>query len=430
MKILIFNQDWFAQEFREAGHEVITAGLSPSFDVMIPRPVVHIHSVITLLPNGFQPDVILWLDNSAPPLLTGLEENPIPIVFYSVDTHHHVDLHSTLAPIFDHILIAQKDYIPQFARSNTPMTWLPLWASRFVEASENKRYGATFVGNRNVKLNPGRVAFFNTLEKKVPIHLDQGEYWKIFPHSEIVVNQTVKRDLNFRVFEAMMCGAMLLTENSANGLTEIFQDGVHLALYEKDDTDDAAAKINMYLEDLPRTREIARAGREEILRAHLPIHRAQVVLKILSSVTRRRFDPQTYFASMINFGAVSTMIEYTDTTASAHAIVASLAAAEQALRQGATPFELESAHIVINSIRYDRIMKSQSGHNLIKQFAEAYPDNRLFALAKIRGYLNLGEIAEASNAARSFSSDTPQEIFAAAENAVTTLLSISDGTVS
>lgn len=422
MKILILNQDWFAAEMRSMGHEVVTAGLATHLDVQLGRPVLPLSSVIPLLPEGFSPDVVLWLDNSAPLLVTGFHESNIPIAFYSVDTHHHVDLHSYLAHLVDHVFVAQKDYLHAFTSTGTPVSWLPLWASRFVDASEEKKYGATFVGNRNPKLNPDRCRFFDALAQKVDIHLDMGEYWKIFPHAEIVVNQTVKRDLNFRVFEAMMCGALLLTEASGNGLSEIFNDGEHLILYEKDNVDSCAEKISALLADLPRTRRIAATGRSEILKKHLPQHRAEEVLRVLLHLKKRQPSANRYFAEMINFGAVSTMIEHTDTLAGTQAIITCLSAAERALELSLPPGELESAHLIMNAIVYDRKLRSTAGQELVNRYSEMYPQNRLFAFSRIRGCLNLGRIDEARRLANIISSEAPEIVFSAAEHAISTLM--------
>jgi hypothetical protein len=426
MKILLLNQSWFSQEFKEAGHEVVTAGLSTDLDVPVARPGVHIDSVIASLPNGFKPDRIVWLDNSAPLMFGGLEECDIPTVFYSVDTHHHFELHSYIAQIFDHILVAQKDYLPIFKASGTPTSWFPLWAPRFVEASSEKKFGAAFVGNRNPKLNPDRVKFFDDLSKIVPIHLDVGEYWNIFPFAEIVVNQTVKSDLNFRVFEAMMCGSTLLTEASGNGLTDLFRNNEHLVLYEKGNTADAAEKINSLLANKARAREIAHAGRAEILARHTPQNRADTLLQILATLSKRPPGRSRYFAAMINFSAVSAMLERADLGSSSHSLVNALRSAEQALLAHEIPENLESSHLVICANRYDRIVRSAAGQNLINAFSDAFPENSLLALAKIRGHLNFGDVSEATRLAKVFSEAPAETTFAAAEQAVSALLELMD----
>lgn len=84
MKVLILNQDWFAEEMRELGHEVVTAGLSVHSEVQLVRPVLPLSSVLALLPNGFTPDVILARQQCATSH-NWIYESSIPIALYSVD---------------------------------------------------------------------------------------------------------------------------------------------------------------------------------------------------------------------------------------------------------------------------------------------------------------------------------------------------------
>ena len=109
MNILVLNQDWFAAEWREAGHRVITCGIATHLDVVVTMPVLHIDTLLDMVPGGFSPDVVVVMDNSSPLLFTGLEETTVPTIFYSVDTHHHAELHGYLFRMFDAFLVAQKD---------------------------------------------------------------------------------------------------------------------------------------------------------------------------------------------------------------------------------------------------------------------------------------------------------------------------------
>src|SRR5690606_12209245 len=179
-------------------------------------------------------------DNSAPIIVDGLEEVEVPTLFYSIDTHHHYDFHRYLAHVFDYTLVAQKDYIPEFERVGGVVEWMPLWAPKHFEPAREKRFGAGFVGTLDEKLNPDRVRVFGELGELVSVLYKQGHYFEIFPYSELVINQTVKGDMNFRIFESMMCGACLLTEEGGNGLTDLFTPGEHLLTYRRNDAADAA----------------------------------------------------------------------------------------------------------------------------------------------------------------------------------------------
>lgn len=372
--------------------------------------------------NGFTPDVIVWLDNSAPLLLTGLEDCRIPIIFYSVDTQHHYELHSCLALAFDYVLIAQRDYMVHFAECETPMEWFPLWAPRYVEASDDKRLGLTFVGNLNVKLNPARVQFFGELQKITPIHIKQGAYWEIFPYADIVVNQTVKGDLNFRVFEAMMCGPLLLTEKTSNGLLDLFKDGEHLVTYERGNAASAAAIAHELQRDPSRMKRIAEAGRAEILAKHTARHRAIELEKIIKSIRKRAPTVRRYYAMMINHNLVSTSTEEQARGLSIKAIIAALRAAQSAFDEGAEPNDVETAHFIRACTRYDRLLGTGAGAAMLRAHAEAFPDNYLLNLAEVRSRLNQGKHLEARELAARISAEPTAKVFDLAESAISMLL--------
>lgn len=222
MKLLLLNQNWFAEEFRAAGHEVVVAGFGRQFEVRFEYAILHIDSVIKALPNGFEPDAIIVYNKSSPWFVAGLEETTRPVLFYSVDTQHHAQLHRYLGQMADHTYVVQKDFASPFHELGMTPEWLPLWASRYVEAQETRERDVCFIGNMNRELNPWRVDFFDELQKLQKVFIAQGQYWDYFPTSEIVINQTVKGDLNFRVFEAMMCGTLLLTERWETGSSSCF----------------------------------------------------------------------------------------------------------------------------------------------------------------------------------------------------------------
>ena len=421
MNILVLNHNWFSEEFQAAGHNVYTCGLFENLDIVLPLPGIHIDSVLKLVPDQKPIDIIVILDNSAPIVISGLEDTEIPIVFYSVDTHHHYNWHRYLCNVCDHVIIAQKDYLPYFQEVGHNPDWLPLWATRYMEASENKKYGAVFVGNLDKKLNPDRVWFFDQLKERTKILCMTGEFWKIFPESEIVINQTVKGDLNFRVFEAMMSGAMLLTEASGNGLESLFSDGQHLVTYKKSDFKEAANKIESYLGKPKLCRQIGIAGREEILKSHTIKHRAEYFLKLLPTIKKKK-QPQRYFSNMINFSILGFNLQEIDTAACAQSFLVAMKSIEDGLREGEAMNSQIACHIVLTCFKYDQYLKTGSGAQVLEKIHNAYPDEAVFKVSKLRGILNQGQMDLAQEFALSFSTENPQVTFARAEHFVQMIL--------
>lgn len=416
MKILLLNQDWFAEEFRDAGHEVITVGFNFASHLqhVVSTPLIHIDRVIEELPEGFVPDRIVVHDNSAPIFFGGLEETNIPTVFYSVDTHHHSALHRYLGHIFDYTFIAQKDFDRFFLDGGVQTEWMPLYASRFVEASDTKEHGAVFVGTLNAKLNPERVRFFEELKKKTSVFTMTGEFWKIFPFSEIVINQTVKGDLNFRVFEAMMCGPMLLTERSGNGLLDLFEDKKHLVTYLKGDVDEAASLIQYYLSNPDQARSIGKAGRDEILRAHLPKHRAQRMLEVLAGLSKKQSNIRN-FSMAVNHICIGRSSRSVDTGSRLIGLTHALKCIENGIALGEEMTDEIGCHLLLAVYDFEKTIGSGAGIALLESTYERYPNMLVLQLGLVREYLNRGATEKAKQIAQNMGTDDLSAVYNQAE---------------
>lgn len=391
----MLNQDWFAAEFKAAGHNVYSVGLADNLDLQLDRPLYHISQVLDRLPEKFTPDVLVLHDNSAPISITGIEELSCLKIFYAVDTHHHAEMHCYISEMFDYTFVAHKDYLKEWSERGLPTPeWMPLWAPCYVEPSAERQYGAVFVGTLNAKLNPERVTFFEELGKLVPILCKQGDYKQIFPYSDLVVNQTVKGDLNFRVFETMMCGSCLLTERSGNGLEELFTPGVHLLTYEKNNVAEAAEIIQKVLDDPAETRAMAKAGREEILRAHTPAVRAQRMMQVIEGL-KERPDKRPKLAAMVNMHQLATRLNGIDTTLAVCAHAESMKLLEAAIAAVEKMDNVLSFYATRSALEYDRKSGLSGGAELLKRCFEVYPGMDVFVAARVRALLNQGQVQEA-----------------------------------
>lgn len=424
MKLLLLNQDWFAEELRELGHEVLTLGAHGThFDVKASCSMLHIHTVMKQHCPQFAPDRLIIFDNSSPVCYAGLEELDIPTLFYAVDTHQHLDLHLYSYELFDEVLVAQRDYIPEFHRLGYSPEWMPLWASRVLEPTMDKSHGAVFVGTMNARLNPDRVKFIEALAACSALEvLSNNDFSVIFPRSEVVVNQTAKRDLNFRIFEAMVSGAALLTERIENGLPELFREGTELVLYERGNVAEAASKIAELLSDTARSRAIGRAGRERILQEHLPRHRAARLDRVVSAMERKSL-PGRFFAGMVNFEGLAARASQVQEPCVGFALIWALRAAEQALRRGEKLNFGSSCALVGACINYDLLTKSGSGEKLLNVAAEAHPDMPLLRLAQIKLHMLRGERDAARAIARLIREDAEEELYQASDQIISQILS-------
>ena len=423
MNILVLNQDWFCKHFREAGHTVVTCGFGKNMEIRPDRPLYHWRQICGMVPGGFAPELLIVHDNSAPVILSGLEELPFPSIFYAVDTQHHTELHCALAETFDYTLIAHRDYRSEFiARGLAQPEWMPLWASRYVEFNPLPRAAkAVFVGTLDPKLNPKRVAFFSRLSQLAPIDVTSGAFAEIFPQYQIVVNQSVKLDLNFRVFEALMCGVALLTERIEHGLSELFRENEELVLYQPDNAEECAEKIKWMLGDAAFCRRLAEQGRAAILNGHTEHHRAQRFLEIISTLSIRP-KPNRYLGVMVNLSQLAYRAEKIDSNVALHALVECEKVLRQILHENLKLNEEHAYFAVRAALSIDRLTSANHGVNLINQLHDAHPEVVLFGLAKTRYFLNSGQLDAARWCASQISNLPHEEVFGLAEEAISNLL--------
>src|SRR5437667_201241 len=127
----------------------------------------------------------------------------------------------------------------------------------------------------------GLETFGESVEKR----LSWEEMGALFASSKIVLNESILGDLNFRVFEAMACGALLLTERIDNGLVDLFTPGEELAVY---GPDDLVAQVEQHLgDDAARTRIAARGAAVVRERHTLGVRMGELVAVVEAGIARR-----------------------------------------------------------------------------------------------------------------------------------------------
>lgn len=263
MNIVLLNQDWLKLELEQLGHKVVTASwLSNHLMITVPWGS-NAEEFLLQVRNYFEPDMLIYYDNSSLPTIFNIEDIKIPKIFFSVDTFHHLSWHGEFARQFNLTLVAQKDYVEKLrekAGLDVNIEWFPLWVAQSYEPKEEKIYDVSFRGTLDEKLHPDRLEFFKRIAREVNIDYGGGPIADVYPRSKIVINQAVKKDINFRNFEALLGGALLLTPNVGNGIEEIFADRVNCVFYEDGNAEDAIAKIKYYLEHEEERKSIAEAG--------------------------------------------------------------------------------------------------------------------------------------------------------------------------
>ena len=168
-------------------------------------------------------------------------------------------------------------------------SWLPLACGPEIHRKHDvaKQYDVAFVGN----IFPGpRGDLLSLIQRRYRNSFVGQCYFddiaRTYSAARIAFNRSIRNDINMRVFEAVACGSMLMTNDlDDNGLGELFRDGVHLATYR--DHEDLLDKLAFYLEREAIRERISAAGRAEAIAKHTYAHRMEAILRRAEDVLSR-----------------------------------------------------------------------------------------------------------------------------------------------
>ncbi len=208
-----------------------------------------------------------------------------PTSYYALDPHVWFPEHARRVQLtrYDIVFAAQKDHISRYREAGCPrVLWLPPAADPEIHApvTTERLFDLCFVGHLD---SPSRSLLVDEVRKRL-------EKRKLFigtaflhdlafkySQSNIILNKSISGDINMRVFEAMSCGRMLLTDRIGNGLGELFEDRKHLVTYSG--IDDLVDLFNYYIANGEEREEIALTGRRKVLAEHTYDQRADFILR-------------------------------------------------------------------------------------------------------------------------------------------------------
>jgi GT2 family glycosyltransferase/tetratricopeptide (TPR) repeat protein/SAM-dependent methyltransferase len=207
-----------------------------------------------------------------------------PLIWWAIDTHLSFDRCRKQAMSANLTFAAQKPGVGLLRQAGiTLVEWLPLGCDPVMHRPHDvpKRYDVCFVGN----LFPGaRIELIEMLRREFPNHFVGRAYFddmaRVYSSSRTVFNRSIQDDMNMRVFEALACGSLLVTNrlSTESGQDEFFRDGVHLATY--DESNELLDKLRFYLGRSEARNRVEQAGRMEAVSKHTYRHRMECILEM------------------------------------------------------------------------------------------------------------------------------------------------------
>jgi hypothetical protein len=236
-------------------------------------------------------DLHVWVDHGEDALSVPTDwMPPSPNAYWCSDAHLGYAYRLKMARKFDFVFCAQKRAMAEFERDGVPKEKL-FFLPHAVEPSCYKPYDIiekwdwAFVGYLN---GPERIDLLDRFCKEFPnFYLGwrnaQAPGWNVmedaarkFCQAKLIPNRTISDDIPMRVFEALACRRVLLT-NAIPTLGDLFENGKHLVTYQT--TDEAVSLAKDLLRSDAMRAVIADDGYREVLAHHTYDHRAKEMLK-------------------------------------------------------------------------------------------------------------------------------------------------------
>ena len=216
-------------------------------------------------------DAILFLENYDESGWTpNLHDIKKPKLFWSIDGHCARKQHIQLCRRnrFDIVLNSCYSCVAPMAYYCSLSTWFPnCYPSDLVNCGRDiRKIDFGYCGS----LGPlTRSILLERLASHSGLHLDinvLGQSMVSALQNYIIsFNRNIGDDINYRTFESMGAGAMLIT-NETSGLQKLFRDGEHLVLY--DNFDDCIEKVHYYINHPEERQAIATAGTMRVQQEH------------------------------------------------------------------------------------------------------------------------------------------------------------------
>lgn len=244
-------------------------------------------------------DAVLVLENyDQQGWLPDFSKTKKPKAFWSIDSHCALGKHIWFAKQskFDIHFNSTPEYIKQFSAHSEKTLWLPnafpqdLFTQDCIQDFEHRMHQVGFCGS----LIADRAHWLDTVDK-LTIHTPNltgrvrrdifvlGDAMvNALSSYQISLNKSIATDINYRVFESMATGALLLTNSDPPALAELFEPGKHLLTYTS--TQDLADKIRWAFGNQKQARTIAEAGCVEARSQHTYDHRAKTILEVFKSL--------------------------------------------------------------------------------------------------------------------------------------------------
>ena len=250
---------------------------------------------IVPIPNGDDSQLQLWIQQDTPTDIVlfmdwgrfdskWLDKSLKPTAFWiqeSGDDPQNFERNYPKASRFHYTITPDKVSAEEYRICGINADWVPHWADTAVQFPMNLNAQYVAVTSRG----RGGSAFLDYLTdwaegaigNKNGMPVD--EHTKFLNTGLMVIQNSRWKEVTRRIFEAMACGKMVLTDrlDESTGLSEMFIDGEDIVYY--DEMFDCIEKINYYNENEEERERIAYNGMAKVIANHTQIQRVDKLIE-------------------------------------------------------------------------------------------------------------------------------------------------------
>jgi len=245
---------------------------------------------------------------------TNFSDLEFPTIWWGIDTHNDYQKHLRISLLFDFSLIAQKSYLAKLQSDGIGgLSWFPLASPIGSPHGGERSIDVSYIGSTNWNLYPERKKFLQVVTETVDKHVigtrSADEMLQIYSSSKLVFNQSLKNDINMRIFEAMGAGALLITNPiHENGMEELFSEGTDYVTYV--DAIDLKNKIQYFLLNESERNAIAYSGMAKVQALHTYKARAVEIVKLSSlEFAKTGYSRMQESAALVSMGMYADAID-------------------------------------------------------------------------------------------------------------------------
>ncbi len=288
MKVILLNYPYLQNELNRLGVEVFSAGLKADCDKTFSLEEYSVENILKAAP--FNPDLLIYMDSIERIIPSGLDDSPVPLAAYFIDSTINSFWQRPFARLFDLVLTDQKRDAELLKSDGIDVHWFPLSADTeiYYPRTIPKIHDISFVGSRNPRTRIKRENILKLLDGHFKLSVFSGDPYLsaeetavAYNQSRLVLNENLFPSVNLRLFEAMACGTAVLTEDNDSGVNDLFRDGVNLVTY---NSDNLVEKVEELLRNDEKREGIAKAGEILISARHSTCTRAEELSDLLDQL--------------------------------------------------------------------------------------------------------------------------------------------------